>query len=301
MPISSALSYRGRIAPSPTGLLHLGHARTFWVAAERARAAGGVLTLRDDDLDRQRCRADFSAAAIEDLRWLGLEWSEGPDVGGPHAPYRQSERLDTYRRALERLHALGTIFPCTHSRRDVLEAAGAPHEDAGDDEPLYPRDFRPHSDARLPALDASNGCNWRFRVPDGEPLTFNDALLGEQRSVAGVDFGDFLVWRKDGLPSYQLACAIDDATMGITEVVRGADLVKSTFRQLLLLRALGHPAPGYAHCPLVTGPDGSRLAKRSDSLSLRALRAAGVTPALIRSAFASNELSAYDLLSSHAP
>lgn len=297
MPIAQI--YRGRIAPSPTGLLHLGHARTFWVASERARAAGGVLILRDDDLDRQRCRPEFAHAALEDLRWLGLTWSEGPDVGGPHAPYRQSERMALYRGSMERLHARGFLFPCTRSRRDVLEAAGAPHEGGGDDEPLYPREFRPRPDAPLPPLDMNAQCNWRFRVPDGERMTFDDGLLGPQTAVAGVDFGDFLVWRRDGLPSYQLACAVDDAAMGITEVVRGADLVRSTFRQLLLLRALECSAPAYCHCPLVTAPDGTRLAKRSDSLSLRALRAAGVAPHLLRSAFGTAELGAYELLSTH--
>ena len=272
--------YRGRLAPSPTGYLHLGHARTFWVAAERARAAGGVLVLRNEDLDAVRFRLDFVAAMLEDLHWLGLGWQEGPDVGGPHAPYDQSRRRPLYRAALERLHSAGLIYPCTRSRRDVLEAIGAPHEGAGaDDEPVYPREFRPPPGTPLPPLDATIGVNWRLRVPDDEELGFADGCQGAQRAVAGREFGDFLVWRKDDVPSYQLACVVDDAAMGITEVVRGADLIKSTFRQLLLYRALQAAAPRFYHCPLMCDDRGQRLAKRHDALSLRTLRAQGVTPA----------------------
>jgi glutamyl-tRNA synthetase len=276
--------YRGRLAPSPTGHLHLGHARTFWIAAERARAAGGVLILRNDDLDAVRFRLDFVQTMLDDLRWLGLTWSEGPDVGGPYAPYNQSERRPHYRAALEHLHAAGRIFPCTRSRRDVLEAIGAPHEGGTDDEPVYPKEFRPPANAALPPLGEKININWRLRVPDDEEICFNDARFGEQRAVPGRDFGDFLVWRKDDVPSYQLACAVDDAEMKITEVVRGADLIKSTFRQLLLVRALGHAAPQYYHCSLMTDDRGVRLAKRHDALSLRTLRERGESPeSLIRS------------------
>lgn len=270
--------YLGRLAPSPTGQLHLGHARTFWFAAERARAAGGSLLLRNDDLDAVRFRLDFVAAMLGDLRWLGFTWTE-PVI-------TQSQRLPVYRAALARLHAAGAIFPCTRTRRDVLDALAAPHENAApspDDEPVYPPQFRPLADAPLPPLDLT--VNWRFRVPDGESLAFTDAALGPQSAIAGRDFGDFLVWRKDGVPSYQLACAVDDAELGITEVVRGADLVKSTFRQLLLIRALGHAAPGYYHAPLMLDDAGVRLAKRHDALSLRVLRASGVTPDQIISRF----------------
>lgn len=270
------------MAPSPTGHLHLGHARTFWIAQERARAAGGTLILRNDDLDAARFRLDFVAAQLEDLRWLGLTWSEGPDVGGPFNPYDQSKRLPIYRAALARLHAAGLIFPCTHSRRDVIEAVGAPH---GDDEPVYPPAFRPPTDAPLPPLTDPITVNWRFRVPDGETVFFIDSHFGEQHAVAGRDFGDFLVWRKDDVPSYQLACAVDDAAMEITEVVRGADLIKSTFRQILLLRALGQPIPTYHHAPLMLDDHGVRLAKRHDALSLRTLRERGTTPAEILAQF----------------
>jgi glutamyl/glutaminyl-tRNA synthetase len=284
---ASSSSYRGRLAPSPTGHLHLGHARTFWIAAERARRAGGTLVLRNDDLDSTRFRLDFVDAMLEDLRWLGFVWQEGPDVGGPHAPYDQSRRRSLYRAALARLHAAGLIFPCTRSRRDVLEAIGAPHEGAApDDEPVYPREFRPPADAPLPPLGDPITVNWRFRVPDGETVAFVDARYGEQSAVAGRDFGDFLVWRKDDVPSYQLACAVDDAAMGLTEVVRGADLIRSTFRQILLLRALGCAVPGYCHCPLMNDDHGIRLAKRHDALSLRTLRERGIRPAEILAQFA---------------
>ncbi len=288
--MTPAPAYRGRLAPSPTGHLHLGHARTFWVAAERARAAGGTLVLRSEDLDAVRFRLDFAAAMLEDLHWLGLDWQEGPGVGGPHAPYEQSARRPLYRAALERLHAAGLIFPCTRTRRDVLEAIGAPHEGAGpDDEPVYPREFRPPAGAPLPPLGATIGVNWRLRVPDGEELAFTDGRLGAQRATAGRDFGDFLVWRRDDVPSYQLACVVDDAAMGITEVVRGDDLVRSTFRQLLLYRALGAAVPAFYHCPLLRDAQGERLAKRHDALSLRTLRGQGVTPAELRARFAAAE------------
>ena len=266
-------TYRGRLAPSPTGLLHLGHARTFWFAAERARAAGGTLLLRNDDLDAIRFRLDFVDAMIEDLRWLGFTWEE-PMVS-------QSIRRARYRAALEQLHAARLIFPCTRSRRDVIEAAGAPHEGGTDDEPIYPPQFRPQTDAPLPPLGEKISVNWRLRVPNGEALSFHDGKFGEQRAAAGRDFGDFLVWRKDDTPSYQLACVVDDAELGITEVVRGADLIKSTFRQLLLFRALNWVAPDFFHCPLMNDDRGERLAKRHDALALRTLRAQGVTPAEI--------------------
>jgi glutamyl/glutaminyl-tRNA synthetase len=268
--LASSDLYRGRLAPSPTGHLHLGHARTFWLAAERARAAGGTLLLRNDDLDAIRFRLDFVAAMLEDLRWLGFTWEE-PIIA-------QSQRLPLYRAALARLHAAGAIFPCTRTRRDVLDALGAPHEGGDNDEPVYPPQFRPSLESPLPPLTDTLALNWRFRVPDGETLTFYDHALGSQTATAGRDFGDFLVWRKDGVPSYQLACAVDDADLRITEVVRGADLVKSTFRQLLLFRALGVPAPEFYHAPLMLDEAGIRLAKRHDALSLRALREQGMTP-----------------------
>ncbi|HVU33054.1 MAG TPA: tRNA glutamyl-Q(34) synthetase GluQRS [Opitutaceae bacterium] len=278
LPLNSSTSYIGRLAPSPTGHLHLGHARTFWIAAQRARAAGGVLLLRNDDLDTARCRPEFIEAMQEDLHWLGLEWN-GPMVS-------QSGRIDRYRAALGRLHAAGLLFPCDRSRRDVLEAAGAPHEGGEDDEPLYPRSFRPSSDAAIPPLGDRISTNWRLRVPDDVEIGFIDARCGEQRAVAGRDFGDFIVWRKDDTPSYQLATVVDDAELGITEVVRGADLIRSTFRQLLLFRALGWTPPEFYHAPLMVDATGTRLAKRHDALSLRTLRAQGEAPETLTKGFA---------------
>jgi glutamyl-tRNA synthetase len=285
--------YRGRLAPSPTGYPHLGHARTFWTAQQRAQAAGGTLVLRNEDLDAARIRADFTTAMLEDLRWFGLTWQEGPDVGGPYAPYNQSERRAHYVSAVEQLRARGAVYPCRCSRRDVQEAAGAPHEaPPGEvwvaDEPIYPGTCRPRLRDGLAAGVSPvprRGTNWRFRVPDGAVLTFTDGQYGLQTATAGVHFGDFIVWRKDDMPAYQLACVVDDAAMRITEVVRGADLLLSTFRQLLLYRALGLTPPAFFHCALVTDEHGIRLAKRHDALSLRALRAQGRRPDDLRKTY----------------
>jgi glutamyl-tRNA synthetase len=328
--------YRGRLAPSPTGYLHLGHARTFWTAFERARAAGGTLAMRMEDLDPDRSRAEYAQAAIEDLHWLGISWQEGPgssrpDQGGPFAPYEQSQRRAFYLDAWRKLLRGGFLFPCRCSRKDLEAALAAPHESPAlgahgargsgelrpgelglgklepgeqpplDDEPVYPGTCRPAAMSRPesgqafagnpppPLADLANGIeepggiNWRFRVPDGEAIEFVDENLGPQRFVAGVDFGDFVVWRRDGLPSYQLACVADDAAMKITEVVRGEDLLKSTARQILLYRALGLEVPHWFHCRLVVDASGRRLAKRCDALSLHALRQRGVTPGEILS------------------
>lgn len=270
-----APGYRGRLAPSPTGLLHLGHARTFQVAAERAAAAGGTLVLRVEDLDRVRCRAEFFAAMLEDLRWWGFSWQEGPDVGGAFGPYRQSERMPGYQEAVRQLAALGAIYPCRCSRADVQRALAAPHP--GEGEAIYPGTCRPL--VPTASLDpVGSGTNWRFRVPAVEPVEFQDGAFGPQRFVAGQDFGDFLVWRKDELPAYELAVVVDDAAMAITEVVRGADLLESTARQLLLYRTLGWSPPAFFHAPLVLDETGRRLAKRDGALSLRALRESGRPP-----------------------
>jgi glutamyl/glutaminyl-tRNA synthetase len=226
---------------------------------------------RNEDPDTQRSRAEFVSAMFEDLRWLGIRWQEGPDVGGPYAPYTQSERGEFYSEAWRKLRASGAIYPCVCSRKDLAQAAGAPHD--VDDEPVYPGTCRERkSDAENPA-----GANWRFRVPDGEVIEFVDGNLGRQSFMAGRDFGDFAIWRKDDIPGYQLAVVVDDAAMLITEVVRGADLLRSTARQILLYRALGLEVPTWYHCELVVDAKGERLAKRHDALSLRALRERGVT------------------------
>jgi glutamyl-tRNA synthetase len=276
-----ATGYRGRLAPSPTGLLHVGHARTFWIAAKRAQERGGVLVLRNEDLDPQRCQAEFVAAMYEDLRWLGIHWSEGPDCGGPYAPYSQSERRSFYLEAWQRLRDIGAIYPCSCSRKELAAAATAPND--ADDEPLYPGLCRSRTDAVQ--FRAPQGVNWRFCVPDGETIEFADQHLGKQAFVAGKDFGDFVVWRRDDVPAYQLAVVVDDASMRITEVVRGADLLKSTARQILLFRALGYSVPNYYHCELVRDATGLRMAKRHDAASIRRLREQGLTPAqLLRDA-----------------
>ncbi len=279
--------YRGRLAPSPTGYLHLGHAMTFWRAQERARENGGTLVLRIEDLDRERCRPEFREATFDDLRWFGLEWDEGPDIGGDFGPYLQSERRDRYVAALEKLRAGGFIYPCTCSRRDVLNAAGAPHSE--NEEPIYPGTCR-----SVVAAGVTGGSwaatNWRFRVPDGELIQFVDQRLGSQSAMAGKDFGDFVVWRADDVPAYQLAVVVDDAAMQINEVVRGADLVTSTFRQLLLYRALNLSPPHFYHAPLVTDSLGNRLAKRHASLSLHTLREAGANPHALRAEYVTRSL-----------
>ena len=289
-PTGAAGVYRGRLAPSPTGLLHLGHARTFWIAQQRARERDGVLVLRNEDLDPARSRPEFAAAMLEDLRWFGFEWQEGPDVGGPFGSYVQSERRAFHREAFEKLRADGHVYPCFCSRQDVLRALQAPHQ--SDEEPVYPGTCRPQSGfvsksgeaagAHCASHSAKRPPNWRFRVPDGEAIVFHDHGLGPRSFTAGRDFGDFIVWRHDDVPSYQLAVVADDAAMRIAEVVRGADLLVSTARQILLYRALGWPVPEFFHCPLMTDEHGTRLAKRHDALSLRVLRERGESPEKIR-------------------
>jgi glutamyl/glutaminyl-tRNA synthetase len=283
LPASTEQVYRGRIAPSPTGYLHLGHARTFWIAWKRARASAGVLVLRNEDLDFQRSRPEFVRAMIDDLHWLGLDWDEGCDVQGPYGPYAQSQRRSFYVDAWRRLRDGGYIYPCTCSRKDLERALEAPHED--DDEIPYPGTCRGRlTDAR--SWNSPAGVSWRFLVPDGEAIHFDDLYYGPQSFVAGRDFSDFLIWRRDDIPAYQLAVVVDDPGMKITEVVRGADLLKSTARQLLLFRALGWNPPRYFHCLLLRDEHNVRLAKRNLALSLSTLRAQGVDPRSLTDRFA---------------
>jgi glutamyl-tRNA synthetase len=273
----------GRLAPSPTGLLHLGHARTFWIAHQRIRAVGGQLLLRDEDLDPQRSKPEFSAAMREDLLWLGITWDD---------ELRQSERLPLYRAAMQQLLTAGLAYPCTCSRKDLAQSIHAPHEDT-DDEPVYNGRCRNgRSRNAEPQTTLTPQTNYRFRIPTNDPVTFTDLNAGPQTFSPGTDFGDFLLWRKalspdqpDGLPSYQLACVVDDALTNITEVVRGRDLLKSTARQILLQRALGYTTPAYFHTDLMRDATGVRLAKRHDALALRTLRDQGLTPADIRARF----------------
>jgi len=275
-------AYRGRIAPTPSGPLHLGHALTFWTAFERARAHGGTLVLRNEDLDPDRCKPEFARQMLDDLRWFGLDWQEGPDVGGPFAPYTQSERRGLYQKSWHALASAGAIYPSPHSRKDIAAALLAPHDEprGTDAEQIFPRDLRPREP--LTAPDSPGEVNWRFRVPDGEVIAFEDGRHGRVERAAGIDFGDFLVWRKDGYPSYELAVVHDDHAMQISEVVRGEDLLISTARQLLLSRALGWTPPAFYHCPLVRDERGQRLAKRADAVSLATLRANGKLPEELR-------------------
>ena len=240
----SANGYRGRLAPSPTGLLHLGHARTFVTAALRAQQHHGTLILRNEDLDQQRSRPSFVQAMFEDLHWLGLSWTEGPDCGGPFAPYTQSERREYYFCAWQKLRDGGFIYPCVCSRKELALIATAPND--VDDEPLYPGTCRCKLGSSARFEDPA-GVNWRMRVPDGTRVGFEDLHLGPRQFVAGRDFGDFVVWRRDDVPAYQLAVVVDDAQMQISEVVRGADLLKSTARQILLYRALQWTVPAFFH------------------------------------------------------
>jgi len=302
--MAKSSSYRGRLAPSPTGYLHLGHARTFWIAWQRARAAHGKLIFRNEDLDYQRCKSEFVKAMYEDLHWLGLDWDEGLDINGvsrgDFGPYSQSERRSFYLDAWRKLRDSGLIYPCTCSRKDLDRALSAPHEPlhgagvaddlpfAADDEIPYPGTCR-EKIGTAKDYDSPAGVSWRFKVPDGEAISFDDGYFGHQEFVAGRDFADFLLWRRDDIPAYQLAVVVDDAAMQITEVVRGADLLKSTARQLLLIRALGYPVPAYFHCPLLRDEKNVRLAKRHDALSLRQLRENGVKAEELRKGFAMME------------
>ncbi|MCW2277176.1 tRNA glutamyl-Q(34) synthetase GluQRS [Heliophilum fasciatum] len=264
----------GRYAPSPTGQLHLGNARTALLAWLQVRQAGGRFILRMEDLDPARSSPTVAKAIIEDLRWLGLDWDEGPDVGGPHGPYCQSERRAFYTEALEKLWQQELIYPCTCSRKDLASVAHAPHG-AADDPPPYPGHCRHRRRSEQEALCQSDH-RWslRFHVPAGI-VAWQDALAGTIIQDVARTVGDFIVYRADHVIAYQLAVVVDDAAMGITDVLRGDDLLSSTARQIQLGQALGLPIPRYAHVPLLYGPDGARLAKRHGATAIAALRDRG--------------------------
>ncbi|MEX0330131.1 MAG: glutamate--tRNA ligase family protein [Puniceicoccaceae bacterium] len=265
--------YRGRIAPTPSGWLHPGHASTFRTAWKRAREAGGTLVYRLEDIDPARNRDEYIKGAVEDLQWCGLDWDEGPDCGGAHGPYEQSRRKALYQSAFAKLRDLGRIYPSPHSRKDIRAANPVPSPIDGD--PIFPPAMRPPNTA-VRSQTPETGVNWRFRVPDGRIIRFIDNRLGEQAFMAGRDFGDFIIWKRDNWPAYELAVVVDDEAMRITEVVRGEDLLVSTARQLLLYEAFGWSAPEWYHCELVIDPStGHRMSKTNKSISLRALRAAG--------------------------
>lgn len=272
---------RGRWAPTPSGLLHVGSARTALLTWLSIRRAGGTLVWRLEDLDPPRAMPGAAEAAMEDLRWLGLDWDEGPDHGGSFGPYAQSERSSIYDAALGRLADDGRLFPCRRSRRQLEDLARAPHGGPYGPGPVaYPAALRP-TDLDEGWFDAFTGdgrrpdAALRFRVAPGE-VSFVDALQGRQSQRVDSEVGDFVVRRRDGLYAYQLAVVVDDLEMAIDEVVRGVDLLDSTPRQLQLIEALGGRPPCYYHVPLVLSAAGEKLSKRDGALTLRHLRQHGV-------------------------
>lgn len=273
--------YRGRYAPSPTGPIHLGNARTALVAWLACRSPAGTFVYRLEDLDGPRVVEGMASAQMADLRWLGLDWDEGPDVNGPHAPYVQSERFRHYDDALAALERAGRLFPCQVSRRELREIASAPHGTSG--LPPYPAALRPHHLApdwyERFSTDPTPDAALRFVVTD-ETVTFHDRSQGAQSEDVAATVGDFVLKRRDGVYAYQLAVVVDDLAMEITEVVRGVDLLDSTARQIQLAEALGQEAPAFAHVPLVLNAEGEKVSKRDAEagLSIDRLRQHGIHP-----------------------
>ena len=277
----SAPEVRGRLAPSPTGALHLGNARSFLLAWLSIRARGGTVMMRMEDLDHPKVKPGTAEQALDDLRWLGLDWDEGPDCGGPHAPYVQSQRIGRYREALYRLADAGMVYPCTCSRSDVESAQSAPH--AGEDGLRYPgtcRDRYASFDEANAELPKDRIPAWRYRVAD-EHVRFVDGFHGAQDQHVRTAVGDFVIARHEDGAGYMLAVVVDDAAMGISEVLRGDDLLPTTHRQILLYEALGLEQPEFIHVPLVVSTDGRRLAKRHGDTRISTLRAQGAAPGAI--------------------
>ena len=264
---------RGRFAPSPTGRLHLGNVRSALLGWLWARAEGSEFLLRIEDLDPDRSRPLFTEGILEDLAWLGLDW-DGP-------LWKQSERSAVYDEAIAKLAADGRAYQCWCSRSEVARAASAPH--FGEEGPVYPGTCREGAKPR-PGREPS----WRFhcapsaRGGEGSPEKFLDLIHGEISQDVAAEVGDFIIRRRDDLIAYQLACAVDDALMGITHVVRGADLLTSTPRQIVILKLLGLEVPEYRHIPLVADATGVRMSKRDGSQSIRSLREAGRTQEEVR-------------------
>lgn len=270
---------RGRYAPSPTGSLHLGNLRTALLAWLFARCASGDFILRIEDLDRPRVRPGATEQMLHDLYWLGLDWDEGPDINGPFAPYTQSERQKQYTLALQQLSKRGLVYPCFCSRAEIGRAASAPH---GEEGPRYPgtcRDLDGTQRKRL--LAEGRRPSLRFRVDDARVVTFTDLIAGSLSQQVQQVTGDFIIRRSDGIFAYQFAVVVDDGLMQINQVVRGADLLTSTARQILLFEALGFPVPQFAHVPIWIDSTGQRLSKRIASAGLEPLRAGGATPAKV--------------------
>jgi len=266
---------RGRFAPTPSGQLHIGNAFTALCSWLQIRQAGGQFLLRIEDIDKLRSRPALAEQMQEDLQWLGLDWDEGPGIGGPFGPYEQSRRELLYDKALERLKADGLTYPCYCSRADLARIASAPHGLSSEGE-AYPGLCRHLTDEKRRAKEAVKTPSLRFRMPD-DPISFVDGITGTQ-TYGAETLRDFVVKRADGMFSYQLAVTVDDAAMGITDVLRGSDLLDSTPRQLALYGALGRKPPRFSHIPLLVDADGNRFSKRDKSLSLTALRAEGVAP-----------------------
>lgn len=267
---------RGRFAPSPSGRMHLGNAWTALLAWLDIRKLGGTMVLRIEDLDPDRCRPQFAEGLVEDLKWLGLDWDEGPDSLGIAASYRQSERSELYRAAFDVLAQRGLVYPCFCSRAELRSVVSAPH--AGDAEPVYSgRCAGLSTTEQAEKLSLQRQAAYRLRVGEAE-ISFTDQLFGPQRQKLNQSCGDFVIRRSDGVYAYQLAVVVDDAAMQIDRVLRGADLLASTPRQIYLWQLLGYPPPTFIHAPLLLGTDGSRLSKRQGSLTIEALRCSGVRP-----------------------
>ncbi|RAL22262.1 tRNA glutamyl-Q(34) synthetase GluQRS [Lujinxingia litoralis] len=271
----------GRYAPSPTGDLHAGNLRTALLAWLQARQAGARFILRIEDLDRPRVRPGSTEKLLADLRWLGLDWDEGPEQGGPSGPYLQSERLSLYQAALQRLQDRRRVYPCYCSRRDIAQAASAPHGPTGI---IYPGTCRALSPAERAARQARRPERlpaWRLVVEE-RTIHFDDRVCGPQHQHLGREVGDFVLRRADDIFAYQLAVVLDDALMGITDVVRGDDLLDSTARQIALFEIFEQPAPRFWHVPLMRDATGERMSKRDGSDALDLLKDQGMdAPAVI--------------------
>jgi len=279
--LSTMTAYRGRFAPSPTGALHLGSAAAALFCAAAALQAGGALVLRMEDIDRPRVVPGAAEAILDDLAWLGLRWDESPALGGPFAPYVQSERFALYESAIHDLAARDLVYLCDCSRAEIARAASAPH--AGEEGPRYPGTCRPFG---MQKRDFRRPPAVRLAVPEDDRaiVTVHDRVLGTYTEHVAETIGDFVLRRGDGIFAYQLAVVVDDLAMQITDVVRGGDLASSSARQILLASLLGQTAPAFAHVPLLVADDGARLAKRDKGMPLADHRAAGVDPrALVRS------------------